>query len=336
MNLAGELKKYSSISIVGSEKNTGKTVTLNYLIKILHDSKINIGVTSIGIDGESTDQVTKTKKPEIILGEGDFFATSEKHYKSKKITSEIFDISDENTSIGRVVTAKAKNSGKVIISGPQNNLWIKKTIDKMKKYGADTVLVDGAISRLSHASPAVTEAVVFSTGAAFSLSESEILKDTIHRINLSRLDKEYDFNDEENGVYIKTDEGIIKTKIKSLLMYEDIDRYIEGKKDVKIYTTGAVTDSFLKHMTEKKYAENLTVVADDFTKFFISPQIFNLFLKSKGKLRVLKSSKIIAVTVNPVSPSGYTINTEGIISKINNIFGIPVFDVMKEVSSYEL
>ena len=92
-----ELIKYKSCSIVGLEKNTGKTVSLNYVLSHLPLDRMRIAVSSIGIDGETTDQVTKTAKPEITLKEGTYFATSEKHYLQRKLVSELVDVSDENT-----------------------------------------------------------------------------------------------------------------------------------------------------------------------------------------------------------------------------------------------
>ena len=75
-----ELLTYGTISIVGLEKNTGKTECLNYILKRVPFDK-KVGVSSIGIDGEYKDQVTFGSKPEIFLREGMLFTTSEKHYK---------------------------------------------------------------------------------------------------------------------------------------------------------------------------------------------------------------------------------------------------------------
>lgn len=67
MPFINELVKYKSCSIVGLEKNTGKTVCLNYVLDRLPLDGMRIAVSSIGIDGETTDQVTRTAKPEITL-----------------------------------------------------------------------------------------------------------------------------------------------------------------------------------------------------------------------------------------------------------------------------
>ena len=57
MTFIDDILKYNSLSIVGLQKNTGKTVSLNYVLDRLPIERKRIAVTSIGIDGETTDQV---------------------------------------------------------------------------------------------------------------------------------------------------------------------------------------------------------------------------------------------------------------------------------------
>ena len=66
-DLSKEILKYRSLAIAGMKKNTGKTETLNYILSALKDSRQTIAVTSIGVDGETTDRVTLTEKPEIVI-----------------------------------------------------------------------------------------------------------------------------------------------------------------------------------------------------------------------------------------------------------------------------
>ena len=75
MPFIDEILKYKSVSFVGMEKNTGKTETLNYVLSCLCSyNGVRVGITSIGIDGAKTDQVTKTKKPEIHISKDTLFS----------------------------------------------------------------------------------------------------------------------------------------------------------------------------------------------------------------------------------------------------------------------
>ena len=117
-----DLYQYRSVSVVGLEKNTGKTETLNYMIRRLKDEHRKVAVTSIGIDGEMVDQVTQSSKPEITLHEGMVFTTSEKHYSERRLTSEILHVSRQRTAMGRLVTARTIIPGKIILSGPSDKI----------------------------------------------------------------------------------------------------------------------------------------------------------------------------------------------------------------------
>mgnify|MGYP006352224553 CR=1 FL=1 len=52
MPFVSDIVKYDSLSIVGLEKNTGKTEALNYILRRLPSTGAKLAVTSIGIDGE--------------------------------------------------------------------------------------------------------------------------------------------------------------------------------------------------------------------------------------------------------------------------------------------
>ena len=211
MPFIAELIKYKSCSIVGLEKNTGKTECFNYVMQRLPLDKIRVAVSSIGIDGETTDQVTKTAKPEIFLRKGVYFGTSEKHYLTKLLTSELLEISDENTSLGNIVIGKALTPGKLLLSGPSSTNGLRRWMNEMQKYDIDLTIIDGALSRLSLASPAVSESMILATGAAYSANINTLVQKTafvVQMINLELTSQEnYDtFIDINSGVWA-IDEG---------------------------------------------------------------------------------------------------------------------------------
>ena len=52
MHIIDDILRYQSLSIVGLEKNTGKTECLKYVLERIPLEHKHIAVTSIGIDGE--------------------------------------------------------------------------------------------------------------------------------------------------------------------------------------------------------------------------------------------------------------------------------------------
>ena len=334
MEFIDEILGYSSISIVGMAKNAGKTECMNYILSKVKDKGKQLAVTSIGVDGENQDQVTQTAKPEIEIYEGMLFVTSEKHYKEKRLIAEILDVSTEQTSLGRLVTARAITSGKVLLSGPANTESLKTMIRNMKKWGVDTTFVDGALSRTSLGSPAVTDTLVLVTGAAVSRNIPELVRKTnylFELIKLEAVDEElYEkFSGIESGVWSIDKKGSARDlKIPSILM---LDQYKEKvfKYGNTIYVAGIISDSFLQFLRVQEQINEVVLVVKDFTRIFASMESYYAYLKKGGQLKVLLKTKLLGICINPTSPEGYKLDSDELKTALEEKMQIPVYDIRK-------
>ena len=328
-----EIMRYDSLSIVGLEKNTGKTECLKYVLDRLPVQQKRIAVTSIGIDGETVDQVTRTQKPEIVLREGMYFGTSEMHYRQRRLVSELIDVSDENTSLGRVVTAKALTAGKILLSGPSSASSLKRWMNEMRRLDIDLVIIDGALSRMSSASPAVSQSMILATGAAYSANLATLVSKTTHVVDLVNLELTSEDNIQrlmplERGLWLIDGEGSLHGLDAMSSLSKDI--CFEGMDDCKtLYVAGALVDNFLEKVRKNKSLKQVELVVRDFTKIFVTPQQFRLFIKAGGRIRVMQKSKLIAVTVNPTSPSGYVLDSDTLCNRLSEAIQLPVYDLLK-------
>ena len=344
-----ELIKYKSCSIVGLEKNTGKTECFNYVLQRLPLDKKRVAVSSIGIDGETTDQVTKTAKPEIFLREGVYFGTSEKHYLMKRLSAELLEITNENTSLGNIIIGKALTPGKILLSGPSSTNGLRRWMDEMNKYDVDLTIIDGALSRMSLASPAVSESMILATGAAYSANINTLVQKTAFVVQMINLDLTSEdnretFNDIKNGVWaidadtdtdtdIDSDTDFMKgrrlvdLKVASSL---SININTDGLKKCKtLFVSGALTDNFINHIRQNKIFNETEIVVRDFTKIFLTPMTYNSFVNGKRKITVLQKSKLIAVCVNPTSPNGIVLDSEKLCKTLSEAIKLPVYDLKK-------
>ena len=332
MTLIDTILQCRTLSITGMAKNTGKTVTLNYLLNQLKALHKVIAVTSIGIDREKTDQVTQTEKPEIELYEGTLFVTSEYHYRQRQLLSEIIDLSDESTSLGRLVTARVLQAGKVILSGPATTGGVRRVLDRMGEYGVDLTIVDGALSRKSHAAPTVTDGLILSTGAAIAPDLNTIVKKTSELHDLMQLpayetEKADELLQVENGIFALEDGNPVSLNIPSSLLSDKYktELFAHGNQ---LFISGILTDMMLNFLKMQPEAKGCAVVVKDFTKIFVTPMTLRLFQSKGGKLYVLKRPNLIAVTVNPVAPSGFSVSSKVLIEVMERVFEVPVYDVM--------
>ena len=105
------VKPYGSAAVIGMCKNAGKTTVLNGLIRAFNAADELIGLTSIGRDGERSDLVTNTKKPEIFVQNGTLFATAAQAVELGTVSREILDVTDMSTPMGNVVLLRAMSDG---------------------------------------------------------------------------------------------------------------------------------------------------------------------------------------------------------------------------------
>lgn len=309
MNLITLLAPYPTISIIGMAKNVGKTTTLNHLIADFKRQNMKLALTSIGRDGERVDVVTKTAKPEIYVYSGTYIITAEKLIPLCDITKEIVRVTKMNTPMGRIVVLQALSDGFVQLGGPSMTRQIS---DLLKTLPVDKVIVDGAISRKSLASPDVTEATILCTGASLSRSQATVIEETRHAVEILTLPK---LEDKE-----------------LLVKLEGATEEIHAPKDGLIYFPGAVSEGRIRDLIQSSAKlKDTVIVAEDSSKIFIKPATYEKLRIKGGALRVLNPIHLIAVTVNPTSPYNIGFDPELFLKQMRETLPVPVYDVKEEI-----
>ena len=323
-----------SLSIVGLEKNTGKTVCLNYVLRRLHELGVSTAVTSIGVDGEQTDSVYATAKPEVTLYEGMYLITSERHYLQRRCVSEIIDLSNQRTALGRLLTARILSSGKALISGAAATALLASQIEGFKQRGVQLTVVDGALSRLSLASPTVTDSMILATGAAVSPNLQQLISKTrfvCRLIDLPEVEPAVreNLHSANTGLWaIDADGQAHDLNIPSVFMLNSSESNL-FRFGTTLFVSGAVSDRLLKILAAKDEIKHTTLVVRDFTKLFVTPEVYNDFTRRGGSLLALRKSHLAAVTLNPTSPHGYAIDSATACRALSEALNLPVYDVMK-------
>lgn len=334
MPFINDILKHKSLSIVGLEKNTGKTVCFNYILRRLHELGVPCAVTSIGVDGEQTDIVFGSAKPEITLYEGMQFITSERHFRQRQLVAELLAVDPRRTSLGRLVTARVLCAGRILLSGAATTALLREQIEGFRRQGVPLTIVDGALSRLSLASPTVTDAMVLATGAAVSPSLTQLVSKTRFVCRLIALDEAEPqlralLGPLPNGLWAVSDDGLVHDlHISSvfLLNKSNSDLYAYG---TTLFAAGAVSDRLLKYLTAQRQIGSTRLIVRDFTKLFVTPEVFNDYRRHGGTLQVLQRSNLVAVCLNPTSPQGYTLNSAQACDTLSEALQLPVYDVMQ-------
>ncbi|MCL2397131.1 MAG: hypothetical protein FWC93_03605 [Defluviitaleaceae bacterium] len=293
-SLVDMLLPYNTINIIGMTKNAGKTTVLNHLIRDFGRRGVGLALTSIGRDGEEIDVVTQTSKPRIFVAAGTIVITTEKLLPVCDITKEIVAVTDFATPLGRVVVVRAISGGFVQLGGPSITTQMAVLVADLQGLWAEKIIIDGAISRKSLASPTLTQATVLCTGAALAADANSIIDQTCHAVNMLMLPK------------APKDDGD------------------------HIYLPGAVSDARMRELVLSRDIKGRCVIADDASKVFISSDTYSKLLTRKGTLAVRAPINLVAVAVNPVSPRGFVLDAEEFLAKMRAAMPIPVYDVAQK------
>lgn len=149
-----------TVFIVGSKKNAGKTTFLNYALSRLRGGGA-LGALSVGVDGETCDQVFGNPKPQVRAEKGDLLLCAESALKGADLHYEVLNVYPFRTAIGRPVLLRALRQGRAEISGPENNEQLAEILADMRRHGAGTVLVDGAVDRITQVAAGGKAAFVY-------------------------------------------------------------------------------------------------------------------------------------------------------------------------------
>lgn len=326
------------ISIVGTFKNAGKTVTLNEIITQAGEKSIPIALISTGRDGEKRDVLTETEKPPVYVNQGTIIATVENAIKSEYAGIEILSVTEYNTPMGRVVIGRAMENGYVEISGPYSSRTIRNMCEKMLDFGAELVLIDGSLDRRASAAPFVSDGTVLATGASLARSQDLVIDKTLHIINNYSIPKieECEVGDIAEDIIEQGITGIINEDLSvtyidtqtSLQSGSFISQYITEKSEY-VVLSGSATTCTLKDIMQNA-RKQLKIIVKDGTRIFLPEREMHLLKKMGMQLRVVDNINIIAVTVNPYSPDGYYFDSETFLENMRRaIPHIPVFDVMQ-------
>ena len=346
MELLKELSKnYKTISIVGMAKNAGKTTALNFLIEEAVDEGVRLGITSTGRDGETTDLVTETEKPRVYLYEGTLVSVPRQLYSLAEAGLEIVSMSNYRTALGELLLCEVKSEGYVQIAGPVATADTRRLCEEMFSRGADLVLVDGAIDRKSVAAPESSDAVILSTGAVISRDILKVVKETAHVVGLYNLPELDDYEVKETLLSVMEENRIAVLRRKPTLSEVPFEvellelktglgsgRFIDEALDADaeyVFIPGALTNSMMEEISPAKL-KTTTFILKDPTKIFIDSVTWRQLLKRGLNIKVLKNIRVCAVTVNPISPAGYSFDSDILQKEIGKALpGIPVIDVRK-------
>ncbi|MCR5610367.1 MAG: hypothetical protein K6F68_00835 [Clostridiales bacterium] len=300
-----------TLSVIGMCKNAGKTTVLNSAILECEERGETLGLTSIGRDGERSDLVTNTKKPEIFVKEGAVIATAEGLVPYGDVSREILEKTGIPTPMGEIIIFRARSSGFVQLGGASTTQQQKQLRDALFGFGCTRVLIDGAISRKSLGNPALADGVILSSGASYDPDMEKTAADTAYIASLFSL--------KEAGVTVSGGTRFEAVTERGRFFADELNELTEPLKAGAewLIMNGAVTDMTARELLNSaKLLKNTRLAAMDASRLLLKKESFDKLTRFTRGFSVIKSTRLLAVTVNAFSAYGMHYDADEFIKKV--------------------
>lgn len=312
-------REMSTLAVMGMTKNTGKTVSLNHLLAQADAHDTALGITSIGRDGEERDQVFSILKPPVLVWPGCLVATARDTLLRAKVRWKQIGGTGIDSPMGEIVIVKALDHGEMEIAGASRSHDQHKVIALLKQCGAALVILDGALGRSHHASPAIADGVVLATGAAIGGGIADVIRKTRDRLAILGI-AEVDaalarqvqpiFEHGGVGVWNGAGECLLDARIATLNAASTLLE-LPAETMATVAVSGAVGRALWAAISSLLGRHpGLTLVVADGTKLFVDATEVAIFTKLGGRLLARRGIRIAGITLNPFSPFGGSFDAE--------------------------
>ncbi len=173
-----------SIAVVGTGKNVGKTVVMRAIYRAALARGMEVGLTSIGRDGEANDFVDAVAKPRLRLAAGTLVAGA-LGALPRSPALQWCECTDLQSASGPLAIVRVRTESEVELVGAPTASGLRACVASLFAHGAEIVAIDGAIDRI--AALREEDAVVVCCGAASSPSVEAIAAEVGALVALLRL-----------------------------------------------------------------------------------------------------------------------------------------------------
>ena len=322
------------LTIIGMAKNVGKTVTLNYMQKVLYDQGMVLGLTSIGRDGEGFDALTHLAKPSIIVQPQTIVATAEQVIVNPHVW-DYLQKTDIYTPLGNVIILRAKSVNQVVLAGPSKNKDVKRLLQCLTHWRANCILIDGAFDRQSSADPLISSQVILASGATLSRDLEELVHITkcrVEQLTIPKCNECYHtlFSESKAKILIAditgqsrelfVDTPLLSTSEWSKILQDDCSALL---------VKGAVGDGLAQALLRKQQLP--TVIVQDGSKIFITDFLWRQLKIRNIDFKAVQEISLLGVTINPTYPGGKGFDPAILLQEMGAVLApIPVIDVVQE------
>ena len=313
--------------IVGQEKNSGKTVTLNRLRAEAGLAGLSdFGLCSIGFDGEDRDHLTGGPKPNVEAYENDLIVTCAKMLPAMEAKLEIIWSDSYAGSLGRLVLGRVKRPGKVLLVGPRSVKQLKKLILFMKQNGAKHILIDGAADRQTQVAAFKGSQVCLVFRPKLKESISQIvqrIKEKVYLYSLPLHEKRPEIDLSGDQILLVSDKEF------SVLNSEELQGFSADTTIETAYVAGPLNSEIAQALTLLQVE---TIVVKNPSDIFVDTKVIQKFQRKGSSLEYLDKPELAVVALRAEGGSMRSVSPEKLLQRLQaELPGVPCFDPLYSV-----
>jgi hypothetical protein len=262
-----------TVSFIGSDKNAGKTTALNwYLSEKCKTLQNSICLTSIGINGESSDEYEGTQKPSILIKSGNLFFTAARHLTQwagfyKTLLMGLPPQFDQHFVLG-----EALFDFPLILEGPNHKKGLLHLKSILSQLELNQLIIDGSIDRQFIAHHDISDEFCFSLLLSRRPEQLKKAADLLLPVRLhscghitgSAIDKHKTVN--TKSMLLDKENNLVYIGEKIAFLDQDLKKQMESrlKHQGTLYLNSALSRGLYKYLAPFR---NLRLVLDNFTMY---------------------------------------------------------------------
>jgi len=325
------LDHLTSLAVVGTSKNAGKTVAIGRLLGETAALGRAVGVLSTGMDGERRDAVFGYAKPPVTVEPGMWVATASQGLEAASAGFVVEGHTGIPTPFGEIEVARVMRDGRVTLIGPRTLSQLDRVVAALRARGADFVLVDGSIDRRSVAGAASTEAVVLVVGAAWSRDLTAVVTEAARVVRLLTLPAATGDVEgwPEAPDWIDAEGRAHASGLPSALSAEAALAQAAAQAGARTLRCPGAVPGALVDALVKAGAAPLRLLVESGTHVFADEAQITRFERAGGRLEARRPIHLAGLAINPYSPEGYWLPADELRQRVQELAPErPVFDAL--------
>ena len=330
--------KYPRILVLGLHRGAGKRTVVEGLAREAAASgdPLGIGAAPRLVHDDDYSRELPTVVP---LPAGTIVLTARDILSEGSAGLDILQDTGISSSLGELVVARVREEGEAALFGPSEPDSIHAVTGLLRTHGALRQVVTAGREHQAFLKTGLFDGVVLSAGLGIAPSEERAIAAIGYEVDALDLPEcdalartSFEVARSKNEIVVTDVEGrVLRTLSRDPAAAA---RWITGgdaPSTVTVIVPGKLNDDLVRPLVQSGMSG--TFVAEDVTRMRVAPIYFKAWLKGGGEYRVVHSTPLLAVALNPHDPvSGVTAAPPRFLEKVGSeVSKVAVHDVVHEM-----